>query len=214
MKTKMLIAGTLLVAALTVAVPVSAATPFEPQWESLPVEMLDQYAALYRINLGDAQSRAAKIAVLRDAWEKAAPHDLATMTRMVTEPISAPAPGKTQVTASVSHTAPALGSGGVNLPPADLLRPRLPDLSQTTVPGRALNVILLILGAFGVSVIVFGTLHFLVLASQAFAGKLSRGALVEKFLTYVAAFAVTFFVLGGSMYAFLRAVIDFFVSNA
>lgn len=53
----------------------------------------------------------------------------------------------------------------------------------------------------------------LLLAGQAFAGKLSRGVLIEKFLTYVVAFAVTFFVLGGSMYAFLRAVIDFFVTS-
>lgn len=104
-------------------------------------------------------------------------------------------------------------TGDFKPPPREWFRPKIPDLSDKTVPGRVANVGRLILGGFGVGLLGYALWRFLLLASQALSGKKTHKQLLDEGIVLVSAFAMVLLVLGGMMYSFLAAVLEFFMAQ-
>lgn len=177
-------------ALMLVALGIAAAAMAAPDFEKMSENDLRKYAAEHQIDLGAANSKKTMIAVIQEG--------LAAQETVGTKGAGSLA---------------AQGRGDFKPPPPDWFKPKIPDLSDATVPGRVANVFRLILGGFGVALLGYALWRLLQLASQALAGKKTNKQLIDEGVVLIAAFALILLVLGGMMYAFLAAVLEFFMSQ-
>lgn len=106
--------------------------------------------------------------------------------------------------------AEAEGNGDLpSLPSSSLFKPQMPDLSPGTVPAKALSLGRLLLGLFGLVIILVGLYHTLRLAMDAFSGKKSLSAIGQQLLVLGIGFTVVLIVLGGAMWDFFVAIYRF-----
>lgn len=113
----------------------------------------------------------------------------------------------TTVNAAVS-TAPG------SLPPAEVFRPRIPDLTQDNPLTRLFEAGLWVVGAFGTGVFIYGLYQGVALVLATMAGKKSRAEALQTLTTYGIAWGFLMLLLKGSIYAFLRLVFEFAASAA
>lgn len=170
------------------------AAPPEPNWTALPATTLERIAVTNQVNLSEVRSREAKIAILRDAWQQRGGLTLpADMASQLAEASSSPR-----------------GAGDdLGLPPAELFRPRIPDLRDDNPLTRLYQIGLYAVGAFGTGVFIYGLFKGAALVMETIMGKRSRADAIQQLLTYGVAWVFLMALLRGSIYGFLRAVFEF-----